>query len=790
MRNQPQERSANVELLGYAQPCVARAGQVVEVKVSTTQPEFTAEVVRIGLATSAVTPAPVAGSFPGREQELRSGSYLRADLGGPLREGGAFSVQFWFFPTRPGERQCLMAGFGADGGWEVGLSAERRLCVARLSAAGDVLGGVSAGPPVRAGRWYFAAASLDASGRAALTIAARDPRSGPHPRPHPGPGGPGGPDFSQAGPDFSPAGSLDLGGAVATGTEVITVGAAVPGRRPRRCFDGKIDTPRLFSGSLAPAALRALAADADAARVGGLRHEWRPGPAAALPPHRVPDAGPGRRDGVLVNLPDLGVTGRNWTPDSESFGTAPGQYQAAHFHSDDLGDAGWLTDLSFEVPRTWPSGVYAVRLRAGDHEDVVPVIVTAAGSRPAASRPGASSRGDGQHGDGLGGPPAAAVLLPTFSYLAYANEHASWERPIKSSAGEAGALTVTERDRFTSRHRLLSLYELHADGSGTCLSSWRRPVLNLRPGYHLPLVRGPHQFSADLELLAWLEGRGVAFDVITDDDVHRAGAAALDGYRVVMTGSHPEYVSREILDGLDGYLAGGGRLMYLGGNGFYWVTTAPRDDPFVIEVRRGMAGTRVWESPPGEWHQAMTGERGGLWRHRGRPPQALAGVGFTGQGFDRSLPYRVSEGVSGGRAGFIVEGIDTGAPLGASGSVLGGPAGFEIDRADPALGTPDGTVLVASARGFSDGYQGAVEDVTTADSRQGGTVSELVRSDVVFFETGAGGAVFSVGSIAWCGALRDGSGAQTPVGRMTGNVLSRFLDQAPFGTGPPSPADP
>jgi N,N-dimethylformamidase len=72
-----------------------------------------------------------------------------------------------------------------------------------------------------------------------------------------------------------------------------------------------------------------------------------------------------------------------------------------------------------------------------------------------------------------------------------------------------------------------------------------------------------------------------------------------------------------------------------------------------------------------------------------------------------------------------------------------------------------------------------VEDVSTADSGQGGPDSALVRSDVVFFETRAGGAVFSVGSIAWCGALRQ-AGAETPVGRMTGNVLTRFLDEAPF----------
>src|ERR1700728_1546528 len=500
----------------------------------------------------------------------------------------------------------------------------------------------------------------------------------------------------------------------------------------------------------------------------------RPPPASAAcatsggspPPHRVRDTGPGRCDGTLVNSPMLGVPGRNWTPGTESFLVRPDEYAAATFHEDDLSDAGWETSLSFAVPPEWRSGAYGVRLRAGgEGEDVVPVIVSAAGSR----RPGG---------------PAAAVLLPTFSYLAYANEHASWEHPI-SSTRDASALPVTERDRFMAGQRLLSLYDRHPDGTGCCLSSWRRPVLNMRPGYHLPLIRGPHQFSADLELLHWLESRQVEVDVITDDDLHTRGADALAPYRVVLTGSHPEYTSAQMLDALHGYMASGGRLMYLGGNGFYWVTTAPQDDPYLVEVRRGQAGTRVWESEPGEWHQAMTGERGGLWRHRGRSPQSLAGVGFTAQGFDVSPPYRIAADPRQERAGFILEGIDAGAPLGGSGSVLGGPAGFEIDRADPALGTPSDAVVIASARGFSHAYQGAVEDVTTADSRQGGPDSALVRSDVVFFETSAGGAVFSVGSIAWCGALRQ-AGAETPVGRMTGNVLARFLDDAPFtapGTG-------
>lgn len=745
----------DVELLGYAQPVVAHPGGTVDVKVSCAWPEFTADVIRLGLDAR---PAPemTLGRFPGRRQDLVGGSYFNAELGEDIPGPAGHAVTLWFRPALLTGPQCLMAGLATGGGWELRIGEDSRVSGVRLGPDGQAVGQpVSAGPVLDTGRWYFAAASWDADGAVGLVVLPRGPRGAR------GSAGPG-----RAEPH-------DLGGPIPA-ARVVSVGAAVSGRNVRRCFNGKIDTPRLFEGALSEADLAALAADAPAARVRGLRHEWRFTPGAALPPHRVRDTGPGRCDGTLVNSPMLGVPGRNWTPGTESFLVRPDEYAAATFHEDDLADAGWETSLSFRVPPEWPSGAYGVRLRAGgggdtdkedtdkeeaEHEDVVPVIVSAAGRR-------------------WPGGPAAVVLLPTFSYLAYANEHASWEHPI-SSARDASALPVTDRDRFMAGQRLLSLYDRHPDGTGCCLSSWRRPVLNMRPGYHLPLIRGPHQFSADLELLHWLESRQVEVDVITDDDLHTRGADALAPYRVVLTGSHPEYTSTQMLDALDGYMTSGGRLMYLGGNGFYWVATAPEDDPYLIEVRRGQAGTRVWESEPGEWHQAMTGERGGLWRHRGRSPQSLTGVGFTAQGFDVSLPYRITAEAADERIRFILDGIDPGQPLGGGGSVLGGPAGFEVDRADSALGTPGHAVVVASAGGFSQAYQGAVEDVTTADSKQGGPDSPLVRSDVVFFETGACGAVFSVGSIAWCGALRAG-GTETPVGRMTWNVLARFLDEAPF----------
>ena len=78
-------------------------------------------------------------------------------------------------------------------------------------------------------------------------------------------------------------------------------------------------------------------------------------------------------------------------------------------------------------------------------------------------------------------------------------------------------------------------------------------------------------------------------------------------------------------------------LMYLGGNGFYWVTRDHPEKPHVIEVRRAEAGTRAWQRRrPASTTTRTTGELGGLWRNRGRAPQKLVGVGFTAAGLRRA----------------------------------------------------------------------------------------------------------------------------------------------------------
>jgi N,N-dimethylformamidase len=50
---------------------------------------------------------------------------------------------------------------------------------------------------------------------------------------------------------------------------------------------------------------------------------------------------------------------------------------------------------------------------------------------------------------------------------------------------------------------------------------------------------------------------------------------------------------------------------------------------------------------------------------------------------------------------------------------------------------------------------------------------------MVFFETDGGGAVFSVGSIAWAGSLAHDE-YRNSVSTVTANVLRRFADATPF----------
>jgi len=87
--------------------------------------------------------------------------------------------------------------------------------------------------------------------------------------------------------------------------------------------------------------------------------------------------------------------------------------------------------------------------------------------------------------------------------------------------------------------------------------------------------------------------------------------------------------------------------------------------------------------------------------------------------------------------------------------------------------------VLASSEGHTDLYLVVCEEILVNTPDLTGTQSDLVRADMVFFETPNGGAVFSASSIAYMGSLSH-NGGDNNVSRITENVLRRFADPTPF----------
>ena len=101
----------------------------------------------------------------------------------------------------------------------------------------------------------------------------------------------------------------------------------------------------------------------------------------------------------------------------------------------------------------------------------------------------------------------------------------------------------------------LSTYDYHIDGGEISYSTWRRPLLNMRPKHCQGF--GPlWQFRADLDLIDWLESQGYEFDVATDHDLIREGSASLSA----ITSTHrfsSEYYSTAMVDAWEDYFVHG-----------------------------------------------------------------------------------------------------------------------------------------------------------------------------------------------------------------------------------------
>lgn len=717
---------SSIPLIGYADKLSARAGETIAFKVSSHGPEpYHASLVRIisGDPNPAgrgrkeeVVAADFEGAYPSRTQAVHKGSYVRVGDASALLGSESLTLSAYIWPTRSsmGPQAVISCHDGKDG-ITLGISPNGvTLCI------GDEK--ISTCVPLFDKRWYRISASYDgASGKVSVAQEAM-------------------------GANASPSRSAAQSGAFKTGAQLIPDAplliAAVGSQDITQHFNGKIDAPRIYDAALSIDQL-----------------DTEPPVAAwdfseGISTTDVEDKGSAGLNGETINGPTRAVTGHNWDGSELCWRHAPDQYGAIYFHDDDLVDCGWETDFSFTIPDGMKSGVYGVRLTLGEHWETLPFFVCAPKGKPQSD---------------------LCVIISTFTYVVYHNQaRAEFGTRWKERARAWGAVpwNGAEYDEFG-----LSTYNHHTDGSGISQASWMRPMFNVRPGYFpIPYDTGSglRHFPADTHLFDWLEEKGFDFDVVTDWELHHDGIDAIKDYKTVTTGSHPEYHTEQTLDALGAYRDGGGKFVYLGGNGFYWRVALHQSIDGLIEIRRTEDGLRAWAAEPGEYYHAFDGAYGGLWRRQGRPPQLLSGVGFTSQGDFEGSFYRRQPGSYDPRAAWIFEGVED-EILGDFGLSGGGAAGYELDRADTNLGTPEDVIVLATSEQHQEHMVLVMEEILNhVATLPGEPAEDLIRSDMVYFELPGGGAVFSVGSITFCGSLSHNN-YNNNISRIVENVLRRFL---------------
>jgi len=731
-------------LLGYCVPPIAAPGEPVEVKVSVLGGgDYSAALLRCVCGDDSpagpgldLRPVDVAGNgrYRGREQRIVTGSWIRVEPHSVFASLESLTVQLLVWPTAPAGRvQSLVSCRGPDAsGFWLGLDA--RGCATFEVGGRATAVRVTTGMTLDPRRWWLVYGSYDAE-TLSLVVGALDLTRDGWVRP----------------PASARAHSTRRLHAGADAPLTIAATLAGGGEDTSEHFDGKLERPVICSTALDVATIRTLAVSTDAcpARTDVVAC-WDF--ALDIGSVVVRDIGSHRIDGVARQLPHRAVTGWHWDGRAHDWRSARSHYAAIHFHSDDLYDCEWSTDFTLALPPDLPSGYYVVRL--SDELDTTYVSLFVRAPRRHATSP-------------------VAFLASTATYLAYANYRFHLDRPEPESQLDA-PIEVDDATQLLQAHPEIGLsqYDEHADGSGARHSSWLRPIVNLGPCGDIWTI------NADSHLLAWLDHEGIEVDLITDEDVHTEGMALISRYRCIVTGTHPEYCSTPMRDALEQFVGQGGRLMYLGGNGFYWRIAYHETLPWVTEVRRAEGGARYWTEAPGEYYHAFTGEYGGLWRRVGRPPEQLTGVGTRAIGFGHGSAYRLADAARDPRVNWMFAGLETATEVGARG-LLGAACGVEIDAANTLLGTPSHALLLATAARHAPATFRVPEEILMPCNGTAGGDDPAVRGDLVFFETVGGGAVFATGSVAWCACLPI-DGFANDVATLTGNVLRRFVDPVPF----------
>lgn len=736
------------EILGYPSTWTVAPGETIEFKVSC-EPglHYDADLVRIrsgdtspgapGLKET-VAISRIAKNMAGRKQHTEIGS--RAVSPG-FREpmSGIKSWILAIMPTLPqnGGEQVILSRWHAptNAGYMLGL--DRNGYLFWEQASEGVVARITLDRAVIARQWYLVRVTIDLnSGTAQLCQRPANALLASNSHAH--------------GEAVCPALALAALEALPFVMGAVSTGKSFPAYIKH--YNGRIDSPTLLPYA-------ASDDDLEQVRVEAAARRYRAPPLVAwdfsqrMDSDVIVNSASPWSEGRIENLPARAVPGVRWDGTIMRWCERPDHFAALHFHDDTLEDAGWETDFCLTIPDDLPSGIYAARL-TGSRDEVERITFIV---RPRAQ--GTRKR--------------IAFLASTATYMAYSNSHYRLdEQGMEMKSGNFMVLYPWETYLGEHRELGLSMYDTHSDGYGIYYSSRRRPVFSMH------MQCRTWSLNADTHFVDWLDEKGFDYDVITDDMLHAEGLAAIEGYNVIMTGAHPEYWTTRMWQTMVAYQAQGGRLMYMGGNGFYWRCAYHPEKPWLMELRRTETGARYSETPAGESYHSYTGEYGGTWRRIGIAPQTLVGIGTTATGFDASSYYRRRPESNDARVAFMFEGVAD-EIIGDFGSSGGGAAGDEIDRADYRLGTPAHALIVARSEKHTRYYNVVPEETTYHHPTINGEEAVHCYADLLFYECLNGGAVFSTGSITW-GASLAWNNYGNNVSSITENVLRRFADERPF----------
>ncbi|MFN0146864.1 MAG: N,N-dimethylformamidase beta subunit family domain-containing protein [Dehalococcoidia bacterium] len=452
-------------------------------------------------------------------------------------------------------------------------------------------------------------------------------------------------------------------------------------------------------------------------------------------------------DGFMVFLQDLGRDGTvNWAFNGAAV-TLGGGWTAVPAKTPTV--QGYCSPLSvapgetvrFHVSALAPYDVSFLRLKQQAEGEVGAVVATGArqggGFKPSPSEAWA---------EGCGWSPSFSWTVPagtrTGVYSARCTDFSGESthlcfvvRPGAAPRGEIALLANTNTWNAYNDYGGRSKYTKPV---GATLS-FARPNAQISP---LELSVIDHLLRAELWLHNWLEDEGYKVDMFADADLHN-GISNFSDYKAVILSTHPEYWSAPMLDELEAYIAAGGSVLYLGGNGIFEC------------VELDLANDRMI---------CMGGDnsrnRDDFYFRNLNPPRSERAVLGVAYRYDNFLTFGPFQVLAAGHRLFQGTGLRNGDPIGATGINGGGASGWEMDTSIAGLRPPG---VIVSANGADDRGTPPANLVVLARGTNPG-----FGADMTVYDTPAGGRVFSAASISFVGSLIGDANLQ----RIVKNVLA------------------